>query len=100
MTFGVFQLYVMSTTALISPCIIHSDIDDENEVEANIHYNETQNGKCCCILSVLKSVLNLLCCALAGLAVGRHVAHTWGTPWTFAEPIQYIIASDILLYVR
>jgi hypothetical protein len=74
-----------------------SDIDDGGEVEANVHFNETQNG-----LFITHVILTLLLRVdfASGLSEGRHIAHTWGEPWTLTEPIQFIIASDILLYVR
>ena len=29
-----------------------------------------------------------------------HIAHTWGTGWNQKLDIKFIVASDILLYVR
>lgn len=61
-------------------CLV-SDIDDEGEVEANIKYNYELND----------------------MQAPRHIAHTWGAVWhQSAAPLglKYIIASDILLYVR
>ena len=55
-----------------------------------------------------------LCDCCLGLEAGVHVAHTWGTGWAQTvqqqpaavqqalrdAPTQFVIASDILLYVR
>jgi predicted nicotinamide N-methyase len=60
--------------------LITSDIDDEGVVEENVKWNFENNG--------LQSV--------------PHIPHTWGTGWSTPESlrIKYLIASDILLYVR
>jgi hypothetical protein len=96
-----------------------SDIDDGGEVVSNIAFNETQNGEM--LLHCHKCTVNhyvllrgkLIICVL-GLSNGDHVPHTWGTGWETSvlalspdtqssiksSPFKYIIASDILLYVR
>jgi len=67
-----------------------SDIDDGGDVQANIAYNVVLNG----LGSNDDSSSNN----------GTHLAHTWGDPWPKEGPFaasrfDYIIASDILLYV-
>jgi hypothetical protein len=106
--FFVFLLYAL-----------FSDIDDGGEVVSNIAFNETQNGEM--LLHCYKCTVNhdvllrgkLIVCVL-GLSNGVHVPHTWGTGWETSvsalspdtqssiksSPFKYIIASDILLYVR
>jgi len=64
--------------------IVTSDIDDDGIVEQNIKYNFQLNN--------IDSVV--------------HIPHTWGTGWTrdnhqcSASSFKYIVASDILLYVK
>ena len=69
--------------------IVTSDIDDGGQVEQNIRYNFELNN----------------------ISTVTHIAHTWGTGWDFsikdhnhndccASSFKYIIASDILLYVK
>lgn len=67
---------------------------------------------------VVSSTLPYLICLYSftgpGLEPGIHIPHTWGTGWTATvdkqpqsvqdyvrdHPVKFIIASDILLYVR
>ena len=67
--------------------IVTSDIDDGGQVEQNIKYNFELNN----------------------ITKVTHIAHTWGTGWELsikeynnccASSFKYIIASDILLYVK
>lgn len=82
---GALSIYLCSIFPHLRLCT--SDIDDGGDVQANIQYNFERNG-------------------LAGVP---HVAHTWGSAWEedaqhLSPPNQYrfkyIVASDILLYVR
>ena len=62
--------------------MVTSDIDDGGEVEENIRYNFQKNS----LVSV------------------PHAVHTWGEKWPDltvpSSSISFIIASDILLYVK
>ena len=73
--------------------ITTSDINDEGDVEENVKYNFVHNG----------------------LDIVPHIPHTWGQEWPLSindketneeqcivdiSSFRYIIASDILLYVR
>lgn len=79
---GALSIYLQKVFPEVRICT--SDIDDGGEVEDNVKYNFGKNG----------------------LASVPHVAHTWGDSWERdSEHVQgynfkYIVASDILLYVR
>ena len=81
---GALSIYIRKLFVDIRLCT--SDIDDGGEVEANIQFNFERNG----------------------LARIPHVAHTWGETWAQDSQhllqqqyrFKYIVASDILLYVR
>ena len=86
---GALSIYLRKVFSNIRLCT--TDIDDGGDVEENIRYNFERNG--------LQQV--------------PHIAHTWGKSWkedashiyaisdTFQKfNFKFIIASDILLYVR
>jgi hypothetical protein len=103
--------------------VITSDIDDGGDVENNIAYNFELNGRIC---NAFFYLLSFMIFFLQGMKPPLHIPFTWGTPWNeavgrvrnrilknhksleqsleisaaLAMRFKYIIASDILLYVR
>jgi hypothetical protein len=83
---GALSIYVRRRFPGVRLCT--SDIDDGGDVEANVKYNFERNDLSCV----------------------PHVAHTWGHSWekdahhiSTVDPkyrFKFIIASDIVLYVR
>ena len=81
-------LKASSSSSSSSSSIVTSDIDDGGIVEHNIKYNFQLNN--------IDSVV--------------HIQHTWGSGWSNslnentnccdASSFKYIVASDILLYVK
>jgi hypothetical protein len=74
-----------------------SDIDDMGDVEQNIAWNCDNNG------NYYTFIVKFIHSHLYGTGVEKphHIPHTWGTGWKEeALGIKYIVASDILLYVR
>jgi predicted nicotinamide N-methyase len=81
--------------------VVTSDIDDGGDVENNIKYNFQLNG----ITTLACSSVHAYILRKSGFPLVPHVPHTWGTGWNNAgdfraSTFKYIIASDILLYVR
>jgi hypothetical protein len=76
---GALSLFLKKLDSTLFNNIITSDIDDGGQIEENIKRNFELN-----------SVSEVI-----------HVPHTWGEEWSFPQnDFDYIIASDILLYVK
>ena len=79
---GCLSIYLTMMLHPHNTSLVTSDIDDGGEVEANVKYNFLRNG-------LLEPI---------------HVPYTWGTRWPNdiipSSSFRYIVASDILLYVK
>ena len=79
---GCLSIYLSIMLQSHQTSLVTSDIDDGGEVEANIQYNFLRNG-------LLQPI---------------HVPYTWGNRWPHdrvsPSSFLYVIASDILLYVK
>ncbi len=68
------------------------------DVEQNIEWNCENNGE---KREYLPEIPLHYFPIATGVIKPFHIAHTWGTGWNAdALNINYIVASDILLYVR